>query len=47
MKVFMSWIGGRFDLVGYPKRWLVVLSKMVRAEVIFWQETLLENLNSR
>ena len=46
MKVFMSWIGGRFDLVGYPKRWPVIASTMVRADVSFWKETFLENLKS-
>ena len=39
-------IGVHFDIVGYPKRWLLVSSTMVRAEVIFWQETFLKNLNS-
>ena len=41
---FMSWSGGCFDIVRYPNRWIVVDSKMVRSEVIFWQETLLNNL---
>ena len=43
----MSWIVGRFDLVGYPKRWLVVASKMDRDEVNFWKETLLKKIKSR
>ena len=47
MKVLMSWSGGLFDILGYPKRWLVVASTIVRAEVMFWQETLLKNLKSR
>ena len=47
MKVMMSWSGGLFDILVYPKRWLVVASKIVRAEVMFWQETLLKNLNPR
>ena len=46
MNVLMSWSGGRFDILGYPKRWLVVASTIVRAEVDFWQETLLKNLKS-
>ena len=46
MKGLMSWSGGRFDLVVYPKRWMVVSSTMVRAEVNFWKETLLNKMNS-
>ena len=44
MKVLTSCSGGRFDLVGYPKRWLVLASTMVKAEVFFLLETLLKNL---
>ena len=43
----MSWRDGRFDMVGYPKRCLVVASTMVMAEVNFCQETLLKNVNLR
>ena len=46
MKVLMSWSGRRFDIFGYPKRWLVVASTIVRDELMFWQETLLKNLKS-
>ena len=44
MEVFISWSGGRFDIVGYTKRWLVVASEMVRLEVKFRQEILLKKL---
>ena len=33
MNFLTSWSGGRFDLVGYPKSWMVVASEMVREEV--------------
>ena len=46
MKVLMSCSGGYFDLVRYPKKWLVVASTMVRAEVRFWQWILLKKLKS-
>ena len=46
MGVLISWSGGCFDLVGYPKSWMVLASIMVRAEVKFWQDTLLKNLKS-
>ena len=47
MKFLMSWSGGSFDMVGYPKRWLVVSSTMMSYEVNFWKDTLLKKLNSR
>ena len=43
----MSWSGRGFDLVGYPKRWLLVASKMLRDEVNVFQDTLLKKLKSR
>ena len=43
----MNCSGGRFDLVIYPKRYLVVSSTIVRDEVNFWQENLLNKLKSR
>ena len=46
MNVMVFWIVVRFDIVVYPKRWLVVASTMVRAEVMFWQENFLKKLNS-
>ena len=41
----MSCSGRRFDLVGYPKRCLVVAYTMKRDEVNIRQETLLKKLN--
>ena len=40
----MIWSGECFDMVGYPKRWLVVASKMVRDDIKFWQENFLKNI---
>ena len=43
----MSFSGGHFYLVGYPKRWLVAASTMVKDEVYFWRENLLKKLKSK
>ena len=45
MNVMVCWSVVRFDIVVYPKRWLVVASPMVRAEVICQQENFLNKLN--
>ena len=47
MNGLISCIGGHFDLVEYQKRYMVVASTMVRVEVNFLQETLLDKLKSR
>ena len=47
MNFLMIFSSGRFNHVGYPNSWVMVASTMVRSEVIFWQETLLKNMNSR
>ena len=47
MNVLISCSSGRFDMVGYPKNCLLVESTKVKAEVNFWQETLLKKPNSR
>ena len=44
MQVLMSWSGGKFDPVGYAKRWLVETSTMVRSEVKTFQGNLLKKL---
>ena len=47
MNVFTSWSGGRFDLVGYLKRLMLVVSTMVKMALNVWSETLLKKLKSR
>ena len=47
MKVMMSWSGGLFDILVYPKMWLVVASTIVRAEVFFLAGDLVEESESK